>query len=297
MGVLDEISDSVKGIATDLDGSIVGVGHRWASGSGIVTAEGQVVTNAHNVRGEDVAVGFTDGRTASGTVTGIDPDVDLAVLAVDTGSAKALEFADPSSLSIGSPVFAAANPGGQGLRVTFGLVSGVQRSFRGPRGRTIRGAVEHTAPLLPGSSGGALLDASGRVLGINTNRLGEGFYLAIPADEALRGQLEGLSRGEAPSRPRLGVGIAPSHVARGLRRAVGLPDAEGLLVRHVEEDTPAATAGLAEGDLIVEVAGRAIAGVDELYEVLESAGDQFDIKLLRGTEDRQVTVQLAGVTR
>jgi serine protease Do len=297
MGVLDEISDSVKSIATGLDGSIVGVGHRWASGSGIVTAEGQVVTNAHNVRGEDVAVGFTDGRTASGTVAGIDPDVDLAVLAVDTGSTKALEFADPSSLSIGSPVFAAANPGGHGLRVTFGLVSGVQRSFRGPRGRTIRGAVEHTAPLLPGSSGGPLLDASGRVLGINTNRLGEGFYLAIPADEALRGQLEGLSRGETTSRPRLGVGIAPSHVARGLRRAVGLPDAEGLLVRHVEEDSPAATAGLAEGDLIVEVAGRAIAGVDELYDVLESAGDQFDIKLLRGTEDRQVTVQLAGVTR
>ncbi len=294
MGVLDEIAESVKRIAGDVDGSIVGVGHRWASGSGIVTSEGQVVTNAHNIRSEEVTITFTDGRTASGTVAGIDSDSDLAAVKVDTGSAKALEFGDPSPLALGSPVFAASNPGGLGLRVTFGLVSGVQRSFRGPRGRTIRGAVEHTAPLLPGSSGGPLLDASGRVLGINTNRLGEGFYLAIPADDALQGQLEGLSRGEAPSRPRLGVGIAPSHVARGMRRAVGLPDAEGLLVRYVEEGSPAAGAGLAEGDLIVEVAGRAVTGADELYEVLDSAGAEFEVKLLRGTEERQVKVQLGG---
>jgi serine protease Do len=290
MGVLDEISQSVKSIAADLDGSIVGVGHRWASGSGIVTAPGQVVTNAHNIRSEEVAVTFGDGRTETGTLKGIDGDADLAVVAVDTGNAKALEFADPASLEIGSPVFAASNPEGQGLRVTFGLVSGVQRSFRGPRGRTIRGAVEHTAPLLPGSSGGPLLDGSGRVLGINTNRLGEGFYLAIPADDALRAQLESLSRGEAPSRRRLGVGIAPTHVAKGLRRAVGLPDAEGLLIRHVEEESPAARAGLAEGDLIVEIAGQAVTGVDRLYELLESAGSEFEVKVLRGTEERAVTL-------
>ena len=297
MGVLDEISQSVKSIAQELNGSIVGVGHRWATGSGIVTVPGQVVTNAHNVRSEEVSVTFGDGRTETGTVKGIDGDADLAVVAVDTGNAKVLEFADPASLEIGSPVFAASNPGGQGLRVTFGLVSGVQRSFRGPRGRMIRGAVEHTAPLLPGSSGGPLLDGSGTVLGINTNRLGEGFYLAIPADDALRAQLESLSRGEATSRPRLGVGIAPSHVAKGLRRAVGLPEVEGLLIRHVEEESPAARAGLAEGDLIVELAGQVVAGVDRLYEVLESAGSEFGVKVLRGTEERELTVQIGESTQ
>ena len=91
-------------------------------------------------------------------------------------------------------MFALANPGGRGLRVTFGFVSGVERTFRGPRGRRITGSLEHTAPLLPGSSGGPVLTAAGQLLGINTNRLGEGFYLAIPADEALRGRVDALAQ-------------------------------------------------------------------------------------------------------
>ncbi len=153
------------------------------------------------------------------------------------------------------PVFALANPGGRGLRVTFGFVSGIERTFRGPRGQRITGSLEHTAPLLPGSSGGPVLTAAGQLLGINTNRLGDGFYLAIPADEALRGRADALARGESAQSPRLGVAIAPNHVARRLRRAVGLPETDGLLIRDVEEDSPAARAGLAQGDLIVAAVG------------------------------------------
>src|SRR5919205_4099631 len=121
---------------------------------------------------------------------------------------------------VGTAVFALSNPGGRGLRVTFGFVSGVERSFRGPRGRRISGSLEHTAPLLPGSSGGPIVDAEGRLLGVNTNRLGEGFYLAIPADAGLRSRVDALSRGESVARPRLGVALAPAHVARRMRRAV-----------------------------------------------------------------------------
>ena len=99
-------------------------------------------------------------------------------------------------------MFALSNPGGRGLRVTFGFVSGIDRTFRGPRGLRITGSLEHTAPLLPGSSGGPVLDAEGQLLGINTNRLGEGFYLAIPADEALRGRVDALARGESVRRRR-----------------------------------------------------------------------------------------------
>ena len=106
------------------------------------------------------------------------------------------------------PVFALSNPGGRGLRVTFGFVSGIERTFRGPRGRRITGSLEHTAPLLPGSSGGPVLNAGGQLLGINTNRLGEGFYLAIPADEALRGRVDALARGEW--RPRRRGSASPS---------------------------------------------------------------------------------------
>jgi serine protease Do len=270
----------------------VGIGHRSAVGSGIVTSHGRVLTNAHNIRGEEVGITFGDGRREVGTVKAVDGDADLAVIDVDTGNTPALELADGSGLTVGAPVFAAANPGGRGLRVTFGLVSGVERSFRGPRGRTIRGAVEHTAPLLPGSSGGPLLDGDGRVLGINTNRLGEGFYQAIPADESLRSAIESLGRGEVAQRPRLGVGIAPPQVARGLRRAVGLPEADGLLVRYIEDESPAAAAGLKEGDLIVEVAGRAAASVDDLHDILESASSPLDVKVLRGIEERTVQVEL-----
>src|SRR5262249_18980422 len=179
---------------------------------------------------------------------------------------------DSASASIGTPVFALANPGGRGLRVTFGFVSGVDRTFRGPRGRRISGSLEHTAPLLPGSSGGPVTDAAGQLAGINTNRLGEGFYLAIPADDALRGRIDALGRGESATPPRLGVAIAPGHVARRLRRAVGLPDVEGLLVRDVTDPSPASRAGLAQGDLIVAVARPQVRTAGDLFDAPPAAG-------------------------
>jgi serine protease Do len=192
-------------------------------------------------------------------------------------------------------VFALANPGGRGLRVTFGFVSGVERTFRGPRGHRITGSLEHTAPLLPGSSGGPVLNAEGQLLGINTNRLGEGFYLAIPADEALRGRADALARGESAASPRLGVAIAPGHVARKLRRAVGLPDTNGLLIREVMEDSPAARAGLAQGDLIVAAAGQPIRTPDDLFDALQAArGGTIELNIVRGTEERAIQVAFGG---
>src|ERR1700722_1909491 len=223
MTILDEIGTSIRQLAEGAGASVVGVGQRLGTGSGIVLGKGQVLTNAHNVRRDQLTITFADGRTAQGSVAGRDIDGDLAVISVDTGEAQALPWAGSTAAQIGEPVFAVANPGGRGLRVTFGFVSGVDRTFRGPRGRRISGSIEHTAPLLPGSSGGPVLDAEGRLLGINTNRLGEGFYLAIPADEALRAQADVLARGEAAASPRLGIAIAPRRVARRLRRAVGLP--------------------------------------------------------------------------
>jgi serine protease Do len=190
------------------------------------------------------------------------------------------------------PVFALANPGGRGLRVTFGSVSGIDRTFRGPRGLRITGSLEHTAPLLPGSSGGPVLDAQGQLLGINTNRLGEGFYLAIPADEALRRRVDALGRGESVRRPQLGITITPGHVARRLRRAVGLPDTEGLLIREVAQDSPAARAGLAPGDLIVAAAGQPVRTVDDLSSALQAVGDTIELNVLRGTDERSIQVAL-----
>src|ERR1700761_8027319 len=255
MTIFDEIQASIARLAENAGPSVAGIGQRWGIGSGIVLGEGRVLTNAHNVRGTQVTVTFADGRTAEGTVTGHDYDGDLAVIETDTGPAAALPWA-AAAPAVGTAVFALANPGGRGLRVTFGTVSGIDRSFRGPRGLRITGSLEHTAPLLPGSSGGPVLDAAGQLLGINTNRLGDGFYLAIPADETLRGRVDALARGESVRPPQLGITITPAHLARRMRRAVGLPEAEGLLIHKVSEDSPAASAGLASGDMVTAAAGQ-----------------------------------------
>jgi serine protease Do len=257
----------------------------------VVLADGLVATNAHNLRGEETTVVFGGDRSAVGRVAGVDVDADLAVIRVDTGGAPAIAWAEATGTRVGTAVFALANPGGQ-LRVTFGLVSAVGRAFRGPRGRRIAGSIEHTAPLPRGASGGPVVDTAGRLLGIDTNRLGDGFYLALPADAELRQRLDALGRGEATVRPRLGVGIAPARVARQLRRAVGLPERDGLLVRVVEDGGPADRAGLRTGDLVVEAGGRAVTDADELYEVLDQVGDDqtLTLRVVRGTDELTVTV-------
>jgi len=291
MTIFDEIQVSIARLAQDAGASVTGIGQRWGVGSGVVLGTGQVLTNAHNVRGSQVTVTFADGRTAEGNVAGHDIDGDLAVIEADTGQAPALPWATTAP-AIGTPVFALANPGGRGLRVTFGFVSGIDRTFRGPRGLRITGSLEHTAPLLPGSSGGPVLDAAGQLLGINTNRLGEGFYLAIPAGEALRRRVDALARGESVTPPQLGITITPGHVARRLRRAVGLPDVEGLLIHGVEERSPAGRAGLAPGDLILAAAGQPVRTVDDLTGALQAADDTIELNVLRGTDERSIQVAL-----
>jgi serine protease Do len=291
MALLAEVRDTIGRVTEKIGPSLVGVGQRWGIGSGIVVGAGRVLTNAHNVRGDEVSVTFQDGRVDTGTLAGIDADGDLAVISVDTKDAPAIEWA-ADGVAPGTPVLALANPGGRGLRVTIGLVSGVERSFRGPRGRRITGSIEHTAPLLPGSSGGPVVDEDGRLLGLNTNRLGEGFYLAIPADASLKDRVDALARGEAPERRRLGVAIAPSHVARHMRRAVGLPEVDGLLVRGVQDEGPADKAGVREGDLITAAAGKPLKDADELHAALDAVGKDgtLSLSILRGTEELQISV-------
>ncbi len=287
---LADLGREIGGIAERIGPSVVGIGNRWRGGSGVVIGPDRVLTNAHNLHGEELTVTFADGRTAAAKAMGVDVDGDLAVLQVPTEGAPALAVSTREAPAIGAPVVALGNPNGHGPRVTFGFVSGTGRSFRGPRGRRVSGAVEHTAPLMPGSSGGPIVDLDGELLGINTNRLGSGFYLAIAADEALSERVTALGRGEVPQRRRLGVGLAPADVARRLRRAVGLPERDGLLVREVEDDSPAARAGIAEGDLLVSVDGKAIADPDDLAEALAGSGP-LELGIVRGVEELSVRVE------
>ena len=292
MSELDSLQGSVATVAASVGPAVVAIGDGGRGGAGIVTASGRIVTNAHNVRGRDVDVTFADGRETLGTVVGIDVDGDLAVVSADTADVAPIAWSERPAVALGQVVVAVTNPRGMGPRVTVGTISGLQRAFRGPRGRRIGGSIEHTAPLAPGSSGSPLLDAEGRLLAINTNRLGDGFYLAIAADADLRGRLDSLARGESHEPVRLGVSVVPSRVARRLRRSVGLPERSGVLIGGVDEDGPAAVAGVVQGDLIVSAGGRAIADFDDLADALagSAAGSSLELGIVRGVDELTVTV-------
>ena len=292
MGFSEDLQGAIQGAASSAGPSVVGIG-RHQRGSGVVVADGQVLTNAHNVRGDEVTVTFADGRSAVGSVAGVDHDGDLAVIALETTGAPAIGWATGTSVSVGSVVFGLAASRSGGTRITLGTVSAVGRAFRGPGGRRISGSIEHTAPLASGSSGGPLLDGSGRFVGLNTNRIGEGFYLALPADAALHERVESLATGTSVERPRLGIAIAPAFVARRMRRSVGLPDRDGLLVRGVEDDSPAARAGITRGDLIVAVAGTPVTDSDELLDAIGVAQQPYEIQLVRGAAEVSVTIGTA----
>jgi serine protease Do len=250
-----------------------------------------VLTNAHNLRDRTTEVTFADGRTAQGEVVAADGDGDLVVLGVDTGGAPVMRWAETTA-GVGDVVFAATRTAAGGQRVTFGMISAINAAFRGPRGRRITGSLEHTAPLARGSSGSPVVNDAGELLALNTARLGEGFYLALPADAVLRERVDALVRGETPERLTLGLGLAPVEVARQLRASVGLPPRDGLLVRAVAPASPAAEAGVAVGDLVVSAAGRPVAGVDDLHQALDGARatHTLELGLVRGADDITVTV-------
>lgn len=295
MSVVTELSSAAKTIVESTGPAVVRIGRNGGRGNGLVIGPGRVVTNAHNLRGDEVTVTFADGRVERAQVAGVDVDGDLAVLTVDTDEATPIAWADEQAAA-GDVVFALSRSGRGGIRVSFGLVSAADRSFRGPRGRRITGSVEHTAPLVRGSSGGPIVDADGRLVGINTNRLGDGYYLAIPATADLKERLDSLATGATPTQRRLGVGLAPAGVARRLRRAVGLPARDGLLVRVVESGSPADQAGIQPGDLLVSAGGRDLASVDDLFAALDAANDGIELQVVRGVDEMTVHVGFGGTT-
>jgi len=274
--------------------SVVRIGRAPGRGCGIIVADGHVLTNAHNLRDRTTEVTFADGRAEQGRVAAADPDGDLVVLEVDTAGAPPLAWANEGG-EPGDLVFAVGRTADGGARITHGMVSGVERSFRGPRGRRITGSLEHTAPLARGSSGSPVVDGEGRLLALNTARLADGFYLALPADAELRERVDTLVRGESVHRLVLGVGLAAADVARQLRASVGLADRDGLLVRSVAPGSAADRAGIRAGDLLTEADGTAVGVVDDLHTALDAARDaqQLTVHLVRGAEELDVTVDFS----
>ncbi len=290
MSVTEELATLVRSAAQAAGPSVVAVG-RHGRGTGFVVAPDRVVTNAHNLRDQTTEITFADGRRAQGAVVGSDVDGDLVVLDVDTGDVAPLAWSDRAEVSHGD-VVVAVTAGHHHRRATWGQVTATETGFRGPRGHPIVGAIEHAIPCGPGSSGAPVLDPGGHVVGINTHRLEHGFYLARAADQALRGAVAAMADGRRFERLRLGVALAPADVARRLRRSVGLDDRDGLLVRGVVEGSPAAVAGIREGDLLVRAGDRELTAPDDLFAVLGSLqpGAELAVSLVRGSEAIDVTV-------
>lgn len=289
MTAIDEFSEVVRRATTTAGGAVVSIG-RHGRGSGFVIAPGKVLTNAHNLRDDTTEVGFADGRSTQGAIGGSDVEGDLIVLDVDTGATTPLEWSnDPVAPG---DVVVAVTAGRHRRRAAWGQVTGVEAAFRGPRGRPIEGALEHTAPSGAGSSGAPVLDRQGRVVGINTHRSEHGFYLARTADEALRTAIDAMADGRRFERARLGVALAPPEVASRLRRSVGLDERAGLLVRGVVEGSPAEAAGIREGDLLTKAGDAELAEPDDLFGVLTGveSGGQLSIELVRGAEELTVAV-------
>jgi serine protease Do len=270
------VAEDIAAVAAEAGRAVVGL-RRGGRGSGVVVSDTRVLTAASNLRRGAVQV-ITDRDTHAATVTAVDRVAGLAVLAVEGGLEAAVDLVQPASqLGIGTGVAALANPWGQGLIATVGLVASAPRD----------GSVLHAAAVPAGGGGGALI-AARRLVGINVARLEGGLVAARLIDPDL---VERLVSQDARRDRTLGVILAPPAVARRVRRAAGLADRSGLLVRRAEADTPAARAGIREGDLLVSVDGAPLQRMDTLLGRLDQGPDAVVIDLVRGADEHSVRVE------
>ncbi len=260
---------------------------RGGHGSGFAfTPDGFIITNSHVVHGADlIEVTFPDGRRFPADPVGDDPETDLAVVRVAASGLPAAALGDSASLRVGQLVVAIGNPFGFQCSVTAGVVSALGRSLRSASGRLIDDVIQTDAALNPGNSGGPLVDARGRAVGVNTAVIlpAQGICLAIPIDTA-RWVAARLMRDGRIRRGWLGVGGQRVALPRRLMDLHGLTAETGVQVFTVEPGSPAEQAGLREGDVIVTFNGRPVAGVDDLHRMLtdEQVGARADLAVLRG---------------
>jgi S1-C subfamily serine protease len=298
------------------ESSVFGQQEGTATGSGFVVDEdGTIVTNAHVVDGaEKVSVSFEeDGESIEAEVLGVDPDTDVAVLKIDPGQVEdltVLPLGDSSELEVGDPVVAIGNPFGLQRTVTTGIVSALQRQIDAPSGFSISNVIQTDASINPGNSGGPLLDAQGRVIGINSQiatgggqgSVGIGF--AVPVNTA-KDLLPRLREGQEIKRAYLGVRM--STVTEDIAADLDLPRDIGALVERVEADGPAEDAGLGAsetdeltgevtepGDLIVSMDGEPVQSADDVVAAVaaKQPGDTIQLEVYRGDDRRTVRVEL-----
>ena len=311
--LLDAYSEAVAGAAERASPAVVkidsrrtgGRGRSGGSGSGFIFApDGLTLTNSHVVQGaQRLSVSLQDGRTRTATLVGDDPETDLAVLRIEGNGDDApyptVELGESAALRPGQVVIAIGNPYGFQYTVTAGVVSAVGRSMRSQSGRLIDNVVQTDAALNPGNSGGPLLDSRGRVVGVNNAIIlpAQGICFAIPIDTAKR-VVTALLRDGRVRRSYLGLGGQTIRLARRAVHDLALGDDTGVLVTNVEPESPAATAGLVDGDVIVRFNDQPVKSVDDLHRALteERIGVPSKLVLVRAGAVRTLPI-VPGETR
>jgi S1-C subfamily serine protease len=239
---------------------------------------------------------FNDGRETAVSVVGSDPLSDLAVLRAEDGELDAAPLGDASGLRVGQLVVAIGNPQGFASSVTAGVVSGLGRSLpvgaRGGPQRLVENVIQTDAALNPGNSGGALVDGSARVVGINTALAGIGLGLAVPINDATRAIVSALIRDGRVRRAQLGAGIAPRPLPPRTAHRTGRSG--GVQIVQVLEDGPAARAGLQRGDVLIELDGEAVDDANALQRLMvhERIGRSVTARLVRDGAELTKTVVL-----
>jgi S1-C subfamily serine protease len=290
--VLVELSEAMAAAAEKAGASTVQVdARRRMPASGIAFAADLVLTADHVVeREEGIKVTLSDGTQLSATLAGRDPGTDLAVLRLERAAATAAEPA--RSPRIGQLVLALGRPSGAGLEASLGVVSAEGGPVRTPRGMIDRYIRTDTTPF-PGFSGGPLVDAEGRVVGLNTSGFGHGVALTVPAELAWKvaGQ---LAEHGSVVRGYLGVRSQAVEIAAAAQKALKREQALGLLVISVESGSPAEGGALMVGDIIVGVNGAPVADHDALFASLgaEVVGKTIPLEVLRGGQPTTLKVKI-----
>ena len=321
IAIYDRYNSAVVNISTEV------IGYNWlfepipregSSGSGAVISEdGYILTNTHVVaKAYKVYVTLSDGDSYEGTIVGRDPENDLAVLKIDAEGKKltVIPFGSSAALEVGQKVLAIGNPFGYDRTLTQGIISGVSRPVRGGNNLIIKDMIQTDASINPGNSGGPLLNSAGELIGINTiiyspsgGSVGIGF--AVPVDTARRVIPDLIRYGKVK---RGWIDIVPVQINSRIAHYAQLPVSSGILISEIPAQSAAGEAGLKGGDkrrpvrygnsfiyfggdIITAVGGTPVRTFGDLFGALEETrpGDQIDVTVIRGKEEKTLTVTLS----